>query len=150
YNKLDEDPRNDLVLRFLEIVAALNPKVVVIENVPQFLSHYHNGKEGGIAEQVKSVFNQLEYEIDYDVLNASNYGVPQLRERAIIIASRIGKIELPLPSYQNRETTINVPGQKCWNTVSNAISDLPSNAPLSEMFGGNPGGYLEIPVTEYA
>jgi DNA (cytosine-5)-methyltransferase 1 len=52
YNKLDQDPRNDLVLRFLEIAAALNPKVVVIENVPQFLSHYHDGKKGGIAQQV--------------------------------------------------------------------------------------------------
>jgi site-specific DNA-cytosine methylase len=51
YNKLDQDPRNDLVLRFLEATAALNPKVVVIENVPQFLSHHHDGKRGGLAQQ---------------------------------------------------------------------------------------------------
>lgn len=149
YNKLDEDPRNDLVLRFLEIVAVLKPKVVVIENVPQFLKHYHNGKEGGIAEQVKSVFNELEYEIACDVLNAVDYGVPQLRERAIMIASRIGKIELPIPSHHNPET-ISAPDQTRWNTVSNAIADLPWNAPFSDTLGGNPGGYLDVPETKYA
>jgi DNA (cytosine-5)-methyltransferase 1 len=149
YNKLDEDPRNDLVLRFLEIVAALKPKVVVIENVPQFLSHYHNGKEGGIAEQVEEIFNNLQYEMSSGVLNAADYGVPQLRERAIIIASRIGKIELPPPSHQDPRT-IDAPNQKCWNTVSDAIADLPWNAPLSDTLGGKLGGYLDVPVTEYA
>jgi DNA-cytosine methyltransferase len=148
YNKLDEDPRNDLVLRFLEIVAALNPKVVVIENVPQFLSHYHNGKKGGIAEQVEEIFNKLEYEITPGVLNAANYGVPQLRERAIIIASRIGKIELPPSSHQSPEI-IGEPSQKAWITVSNAISDLPSNAPLQDTLGGKPGGYLEVRANDY-
>lgn len=49
YNKLDQDPRNDLVLRFLEVAAAPNPKVIVIENVPQFLSHYHDGKRGRLG-----------------------------------------------------------------------------------------------------
>lgn len=149
YNKLDQDPRNDLVLRFLEIVAALKPKVVVIENVPQFLSHYHNGKKGGIAEQVESIFNELGYEIDCDVLNAANYGVPQLRERAIIIASRIGKIELPPVSHQDPETITAVEKRR-WNTVANAIADLPWNVPLSDTLGGKQGGYLDIPTGEYA
>ena len=70
YNKLDQDPRNDLVLRFLEIAAALNPKVIVIENVPQFLSHYHDGKRGGIAEQVEEILGELGYEVSCDILNS--------------------------------------------------------------------------------
>ena len=90
YNKLDEDPRNDLVLRFLEIAAALSPKVIVIENVPQFLSHYHNGKRGGVAQQVEEVLNELGYHVTCDILNAADYGVPQLRQRAVILASRLG------------------------------------------------------------
>ena len=80
YNKLDQDPRNDLVLRFLEIAAALNPKIIVIENVPQFLSHYHDGKRGGIAQQVEGILNELGYEVSCDILNAADYGVPQLRQ----------------------------------------------------------------------
>lgn len=149
YNMLDEDPRNDLVLRFLEIVAALSPKVVVIENVPQFLSHYHNGKKGGIAEQVESVLNDLGYEMDCDVLNAANYGVPQLRERAIIIASRIGKIKLPEPSHHPAEM-LPEPGKGIWVSVADAIADLPSHAPLSDTLGGKPGGYKEAPITPFA
>ena len=46
YNKLDEDPRNHLVLRFLEIANALRPKIVSIENVPQMLSHGAQGRTG--------------------------------------------------------------------------------------------------------
>ncbi len=148
YNKLDEDPRNDLVLRFLEVVAVLKPKVVVIENVPQFLSHYHDGKEGGIAQQVESVFNELGYEVVCNVLNAANYGIPQLRVRAIIIASRIGKIELPPSSHKSPEI-IGEPNHKAWITVSNAISDLPSKAPLRDTLGGNPGGYLKVRANDY-
>lgn len=49
YNRLDQDPRNDLVLCFLEIAHALRPKFIVIENVPQMLTHGHNGAPGGLA-----------------------------------------------------------------------------------------------------
>ena len=103
YNKLDQDPRNDLVLRFLEIAAALNPKVIVIENVPQFLSHYHDGKRGGIAQQVEEVLGELGYEASCGIMNAADYGVPQIRQRAVIIASRLGKITLPMPTHGERE-----------------------------------------------
>jgi DNA (cytosine-5)-methyltransferase 1 len=99
YNKLDQDPRNDLVLRFLEVAAALNPKVIVIENVPQFLSHYHDGKRGGIAQQVEEILIEMGYEVACDILNAADYGVPQLRQRAVILASRVGRITLPMHSH---------------------------------------------------
>ncbi len=73
YNKLDQDPRDDLVLRFLEVAAVLNPKVIVIENVPQFLSHYHDGLRGGIAQQVEEILIEMGYEVTCDVLNAADY-----------------------------------------------------------------------------
>lgn len=149
YNKLDNDPRNDLVLRFLEVVAVLNPKVVVIENVPQFLSHYHDGKKGGIAQQVENIFNGLGYEMACDILNAADYGVPQLRQRAVIIASRIGKISLPSPSHGNIEIS-RENGKREWVTVADAISDLPPNPPLTDSLGRNQNGYLDIPLSEYA
>ncbi len=148
YNKLDNDLRNDLVLRFLEVVAVLKPKVVVIENVPQFLSHYHDGKKGGIAQQVEEIFTELKYEMSCDVLNAADYGVPQLRQRAIIIASRIGKIDLPPSSHQNPEAQMEF-GKKGWVNVADAISDLPSDAPLSDNLGGTLGGYLQVPLNDY-
>lgn len=127
YNRLDQDPRNDLVLRFLEIAMVLNPKVIVIENVPQFLSHYHEGKYGGIAEQVLSLLEEMGYRTDSGVLNAADYGVPQLRQRAIIIASRLGSIKLPAPTHHE-----SMKGKKPWVTVENALSDLSKEVPVNK------------------
>jgi DNA (cytosine-5)-methyltransferase 1 len=129
YNKLDQDPRNDLVLRFLEIAAALKPKVIVVENVPQFLSHYHDGKKGGIAQQVESILNEMGYHVICDILNAADYGVPQLRQRAVIVASRLGSITLPMPTHCDPDL-LNGWSRSPWCTVENAINDLPHSAPL--------------------
>lgn len=135
YNKLDQDSRNDLVLRFLEVVAALKPKVVVIENVPQFLSHYHDGKRGGIAQQVEEVLQELGYHVACGILNAADFGVPQLRLRAVIIASRLGAIALPVPTHGNPDEFAMWKG-KTWVTVQEAIADLPPEPPLHDTFGG--------------
>jgi DNA (cytosine-5)-methyltransferase 1 len=149
YNKLDQDPRNDLVLRFLEIAAALNPKVIVIENVPQFLSHYHDGKRGGIAQQVEAILSELGYEVSCDILNAADYGVPQLRQRAVVIASRLGKITLPMPTHGDPELLFGWNGHP-WVTVKDAVADLPQNPPLHDTLGGQPGGYIRCPQSRFA
>lgn len=149
YNKLDQDPRNDLVLRFLEIAAILNPKVIVIENVPQFLSHYHDGKRGGIAQQVEDVLHELGYEVACGILNAADYGVPQLRQRAVILASRLGQITLPMQTHGERELLSGWSGQP-WVTVEDALKDLPADPPLNETLGGLPNGYVGQPKGAYA
>jgi DNA (cytosine-5)-methyltransferase 1 len=149
YNKLDQDPRNDLVLRFLEVAAALEPKVVVIENVPQFLRHYHDGQAGGIAQQVEEVLEDLGYEVECDVLNAADYGVPQLRQRAVIIASRVGHISLPKPTHFN-PSELGLRGRRPWVTVGEAIGDLPAKAPLDEVLGGQRDGYAGPAPSDFA
>jgi len=53
YDKFHNDPRNSLIIRFLEIAKLLNPKVIVIENVKQVKSHVINGKEGGFIKIIK-------------------------------------------------------------------------------------------------
>ena len=149
YNKLDQDPRNDLVLRFLEIAAALNPKVIVIENVPQFLSHYHDGKRGGIAQQVEEVLGELGYEVACGILNAADYGVPQLRQRAVIIASRLGKITFPMPSHSERELVAGR-GTQPWVTVEDALGDLPVTPPLHDTLAGETDAFICGPKTAFA
>lgn len=142
YNKLDQDPRNDLVLRFLEIAAILNPKVLVIENVPQFLSHYHDGKRGGIAQQVEELLNDLGYDVVCDTVNGADYGVPQLRQRALIIASRVGKIELPTATHG--DSNVWAKSKKVpWITVHDAIADLPPNPPMRDVLGGQGKMYIK-------
>lgn len=148
YNKLDQDPRNDLVLRFLEVAAAFNPKVIVIENVPQFLSHYHDGKRGGIAQQVEEILGELGYDSTCGILNAADYGVPQLRQRAVIIASRLGKITLPMPTHTEREM-LHGSGCQPWVTVEEAIGDLPPNPPMQDTLAGANDRYCCQPMYAY-
>jgi DNA (cytosine-5)-methyltransferase 1 len=149
YNKLDADPRNDLVLRFMEVAAALNPKVIVIENVPQFLSHYHDGKRGGIARQVEQVLEQLGYVSSLGVINAADYGVPQLRQRAIILASRVGRISLPHPTH-GEPTLARVKGIAPWVTARDALADLPIDPPFKDDSRGHPQSYATPPQSDFA
>lgn len=128
YSKLSEDPRNDLVLRYLEIAAALRPKVLVIENVPQMLSHGFQGRLGKLSEIVINILEKdLGYTVEVAKVNAADYGVPQLRERAFFIASLVGKVSFPSPTHTDpKNKKLIEKGLLPWVTVHDAIGDLPS------------------------
>ena len=81
-----EDKRNFLYKELLRVVKDKNPKVFVAENVKGLLSM----EKGKVIEMIKKDFENLGYTVDYRVLNAADYGVPQARERVIIIGNRIG------------------------------------------------------------
>lgn len=139
YNRLNEDSRNDLVLRFLEIANELQPKFVVIENVPQMKSHSHNGVLGGLGENVKALLHQMGYHVVEKVVNAANYGVPQLRERIFFLASRVCPASFPEQTHGDPERMDSfLFGYKPWVTVSDAIGDLPNPVlgPADELGGG--------------
>ncbi|WP_338415777.1 DNA cytosine methyltransferase [uncultured Sphaerotilus sp.] len=78
------DPRAQLYIDYLRYVEAFAPLVVVVENVPDVLNH------GGqnIAEEIAEVLESKGYICRYTLLNAAFYGVPQMRERMILIAYR--------------------------------------------------------------
>ena len=134
YDRLAHDPRNDLVLRFLEIAHALQPKVIVIENVPQMLRHHYNGSLGGLTDTILSMLrDEMGYSVDIDILNSANYGVPQLRERLIILASRLTKASLPPETHEEVPQSSE---KHRWVNVEDAIADLPT-PPLSlDEYGG--------------
>ena len=88
-----EDKRNFLYLELLRVVKELNPKFFVAENVKGLLSM----QKGKVLNMIIKDFENLGYQVNYVVLNAANYGVPQNRERIIIIGNRIG-VENPLPT----------------------------------------------------
>jgi DNA (cytosine-5)-methyltransferase 1 len=100
------DPRNKLWRHYVRILEIVYPKMFVLENVPELL-------KSGEFERLSRRVRELGYEIAFSVLNASNYGVPQARKRAIVIGSRIGKPLLPPPLILQRRT------------VRDAIGDLP-------------------------
>lgn len=78
------DPRSNLYIRYLDYVRALKPMALVMENVPDVLNFGgHN-----IAEEVCEVLSDLGYKTHYTLLNAVHYGVPEMRERMILVAYR--------------------------------------------------------------
>lgn len=102
-----DDPRNFLFLEYYALVKAIMPEVFVIENVKNLL----NSEAGYFKNQIIEKFSSLGYIINYGVLNAKNFGVPESRERAIIIGSLTRSIDLP----SGNNTVV---------TVRDAISDL--------------------------
>jgi len=153
YDRLAHDHRNDLVLRFLEVAAALNPKIILIENVPQMLRHGFHGIEGGLKENVEMLLREMGYSTVIDKVNAADYGVPQLRERAIFLASRIGRIDFPLITHVDPTAPKIISGSSPhWRTVKDAIADLPFDPPLGkDLLAGQPlSSYNDVRLSDYA
>lgn len=160
YSQLAHDPRNDLVLRYLEVAEALRPKFLVIENVPQMLNHGFDGRLGKLSELVIQMLEKdLGYKVEVAVVNCANYGVPQLRERAVFIASSIGAASLPPATHCDpKNAKLLASGLRPWITVGEAIGDLPSPTLNDDELGGgdlslylpNPSGYASAMRTSKA
>jgi DNA (cytosine-5)-methyltransferase 1 len=92
------DPRARLYKEYLRYVDAFRPLAVVMENVPDILNH------GGqnIAEETCEVLAAKGYVCGYTLLNAAFYGVPQMRERMVLIAYRLemgAQVSFPAPTH---------------------------------------------------
>ena len=92
------DPRARLYIEYLRYVEAFSPLAVVVENVPDVLNH------GGqnIAEEICDVLSGKGYVCRYTLLNAAFYGVPQMRERMILVAYRReleAEVVFPAPTH---------------------------------------------------
>src|SRR3989338_3217306 len=83
-----KDNRNILYKEYLRFVRIINPKTVVMENVKGLLSMKDSENERVINKIVNDLIN-LGYSVCYKVLNASDYRVPQNRERLIIIGKKL-------------------------------------------------------------
>lgn len=82
--KRQDHPDNRLVFRVCDLVRTLRPRVVVIENVPQF-GHIHDGR---LLGRVRVQLTKAGYTTDALALNATAYGVPQIRVRCFVIGVR--------------------------------------------------------------
>lgn len=81
-----EDERNFLYKEMLRVIKNKQPKVFVAENVKGLLS-----MEGGkVIDMIVKDFEDIGYHVDYKVLNSADYGVPQTRQRVIIMGNKIG------------------------------------------------------------
>lgn len=94
------DPRAQLYASYIEYVKECQPLALVMENVPDILNY------GGqnIAEQVCSLLEQLGYKVKYSLLNSVYYGVPQMRERMVLVAIHSdvpADFVYPVPSHRH-------------------------------------------------
>jgi DNA (cytosine-5)-methyltransferase 1 len=95
-----EDPRGDLMMKFIEILHLIQPKVFMIENVKGLLTH----QGGKTIDKIISTLNQKDlYHIRYQCLDASKYDVPQKRERVFIVGV-LKTIDRPFEFPKESET----------------------------------------------
>ena len=107
---------NRLWRHFLRAVEQVRPRVFLIENVPEFL------KSDQFATFMRTAKRRIpEYEVDWQVLNAAEYGVPQRRRRGFVIGSRVGAPLWPAPTHGAGSST----GEP-FMSVRDAIGDLPA------------------------
>ncbi len=108
------DERANLFMQYKRILQILKPKAFVFENVVGLLSM----DKGQLFEQIKKEFEELGYSLKHQILNAVDYGVPQQRERVILVGFK-GK-----NTYCYPQPTHGV-GLKPYVTLRDAIGDLP-------------------------
>ncbi|MDP3462324.1 MAG: DNA (cytosine-5-)-methyltransferase [Bacteroidales bacterium] len=103
YNKNDKNDKWKLVYAFGRIIDKIKPEIISMENVPQ-LKTYMNGK---VFDDFLNILKKNNYHIEYQIVNAQLYGVPQRRNRLILLASRIGEIKLIEATHnQNNYVTV--------------------------------------------
>lgn len=91
-----QDDRNDLIFDFLRFVEELQPKAIMLENVPGLATDNR-------LKEFRRALSNLKYESDYRIADAADYGVPQRRKRFILLAGRFGKINFA-PIFEKKRS----------------------------------------------
>ena len=146
-----EDHRNNLYKQFIKYVATLRPTAFLMENVVGLV----NAGDGTLLKALLTGFHDVGYMVDWRIVNAANYGVPQKRERFFLVGvkkSAVSKpvITFPIPTHKFRgkvigtrhkthyieNASVGMPAVTLWD----AISDLPSirSAEKSDKYRGPP------------
>lgn len=130
--RLIDDPRGKLFQEYYRVLKEVEPKLFLFENVKGLLSI----QKGELLKTILSLFESLGYRVQYRVLNSANYGVPQIRERVIIIGTKLGgEFIYPKETHCNpNEENIFDMGLKPYLTLSEAIGDLPFIQSSQESF----------------
>lgn len=126
--KLD-DPRNSLYLSYIRLVDEIKPKAFVIENVPGLVGLFN----GQIKDSIIEKFTEMGYNIKYQILCASDFGVPQSRRRVVFVGLKDGEFVYPKPLSEVV-------------TCEMALSDLPT---LQKDIGTEQAEYLTAPQNKY-
>ena len=127
------DFRGNVILQYLRVVSDIRPEYFILENVRGILSaklnavpdeykEYEKIKDfkGSVLEFITSQFKELGYSISYALLDAANYGVPERRERVVIIGHLGARIPIPSPTHSKE----GIHGTQRWVTLRDVIGDM--------------------------
>ncbi len=103
-----KDAKWRLLYEFTRLIEESSPELVTMENVPQLLRH-------SVFDDFISRLEELGYQVDYQVVNCADYGVPQSRNRLVLLASKLGPIKLIKATHPPKKH----------RTVKQAIESLP-------------------------
>lgn len=112
YNQRNSDPQWQLLREFTRIISQVRPLVVSMENVPRLVRF----KKGSVFGAFVQALEDEEYHVDWKVVCAPAYGVPQNRSRLVLFASRLGAVKLAPPTHD----------RAYYETVASAIGTLPA------------------------
>ncbi|NLV16149.1 MAG: DNA cytosine methyltransferase [Syntrophomonadaceae bacterium] len=120
------DTRGPLLFEIVRFAEYFKPKVILLEQVKGILSAKdEDGKKGGVFEQFIAALESIDYIPKWQVCCAADYGVPQMRERVFVVATR-GKngFEFPARTHVPPEETPNLFGLPPYFTVGDVINGL--------------------------
>jgi len=151
-----KDPRGNLIYHYMRVIAGIRPRFFVMENVKGLVSAAikhrplkerslapleEEEKLGSAFKRIREDFEELGYKIIWKVLDAVNYGVPQFRERLILIGSREHEdIFIPQPTH----FMVHQNNAYRWQTLGQAIEELEKNPGVFVGFSPERAKYLEM------
>jgi DNA (cytosine-5)-methyltransferase 1 len=135
-----QDERGNVFLKYIDLIIHFKPKYAVLENVRGLLSStvsieiednitnkYHinwNKTKGSTLFYIKKKLESAGYKVSFNLYNAANFGSPQIRERIVIMCTRL---ERPVPHLEPTHSCENIFDLKKWRTFAEAVEGLDLN-----------------------
>lgn len=141
---LDDPVAAETVGGYLRVLSDVRPRAFLLENVKGLAYGVHRDA----LEHILATAKALGYHVRWGIVNAADYGVPQIRERCIVVGSLHGEVDFPEPTHSKAPTGTLLR----WKSAGDAISDLDTeeNASDEGHFAGGKYNHLlaEIPPGE--
>ncbi len=137
------DDRGAVIYEFVRVVRDLRPKFFALENVRGLLTTPlpNHPAPRALLNSLVDQFNRCGYRVDMFVVNAVNYGAPQIRERVFLIGNRHGLFaNFPAPQFSNRPRD----GLPPFRTLGDAVGDSHEDDPELMDFSPRKKGYLAL------
>lgn len=115
-----EDVRGQLIFDFVRLVSEVKPQVFIMENVPNITKF----DQGNLFSTIITSLSELGYYVDYKVLYAADYGIPQMRKRVFVVGCQHQQLSFPEPTHCSEPSPLFQTLPRYVST-QDAIGDLP-------------------------